>query len=165
MIDPVTGWPIKYMLQREDVNLAHQRGMPAPFDNGVMRFAWISPLVTSWKGDHGRLLRLHVTIHLPVLYGDTSCYTGQVTETANEGDFSRVGIQIRGRNQRGSMTTSGRAEVLLPLSWSARYTRPVRLVAVGDVLLADVVQDRLDVRRPVVRRSFQIGRAQSRWKH
>jgi aspartate racemase len=112
--NPLTGWPIKYMLQHEDVNLAHQRGMPAPFDNGVMRFAWVSPLVTNWMGDHGFLARLHVTIHLPVFYGDTCWYSGEVTNVSEEGDSVRVRVRISGTNQRGSITTSGSAEVLLP---------------------------------------------------
>ena len=110
---PQTGWPIKYMLQHEDWNLAHQRGMPAPFDNGIMRFAWVSPLVTNWMGDRGFLARLKVTIHLPVLYGDTCWYTGEVVQNLPEGDRTRVGIRILGTNQKGSITTSGLAEVIL----------------------------------------------------
>jgi len=114
VVNPMTGWPIKYMLQHEDVNLAHQRGMPAPFDNGVMRFAWVSPLITNWMGDHGFLARLHVTIHLPVFYGDTCWYSGEVTSTSEEGDSVRIRIRISGTNQRGSITTSGTADVLMP---------------------------------------------------
>jgi len=111
--NPVTGWPIKYMLQHEDVNLAHQRGMPAPFDNGVMRFAWVSPLITNWMGDEGFLSRLHVRINQPVLYGDTCWYSGEVTERSREADHWRVGVRLSGTNQRGVITTTGSAEVLL----------------------------------------------------
>jgi acyl dehydratase len=103
------------MLQHEDALLAHQRGMPAPFDNGVMRFAWISPLITNWMGDHGFLARLKTTIHLPVLYGDTCWYHGEVIKTNREGEWHRVVIRIIGTNQRGSITTSGSADVLFPL--------------------------------------------------
>jgi thioesterase domain-containing protein/acyl dehydratase len=110
--NPVTGWPIKYMLQHEDVHLAHQRGMPAPFDNGVMRFAWVTPLITNWMGDHGFLARMHITVHLPVLYGDTCWYSGEVSSVVREGEFDRVTIRISGSNQRGTISTSGSAEVL-----------------------------------------------------
>jgi acyl dehydratase len=102
------------MLQHEDVNLAQQRGMPAPFDNGVMRFAWISPLLTNWMGDRGLLARLKVTINLPFLYGDTCWYTGEVTRVLAEGDYDRVSVSITGTNQRGVVITRGVAEVLLP---------------------------------------------------
>jgi amino acid adenylation domain-containing protein len=112
--NPITGWPIKYMLHHEDVNLAHQRGMPAPFDNGVMRFAWVSPLITNWMGDEGFLARLHVKINLPFFYGDTCWYSGEVTSLAKERDDWRIGIHLRGTNQHGSITTTGSAEVLLP---------------------------------------------------
>ena len=111
---PVTGWPIKYMLQHEDVNLAHQRGMPAPFDNGVMRFAWVSPLLTNWIGDEGFLSKLRVKVNLPFFYGDTCWYTGEVTHRCKEEDSWRVQIALTGINQHGAVITTGGAEVLLP---------------------------------------------------
>jgi len=116
VLHPSTRWPIKYMLQHEDWNLAHQRGMPAPFDNGVMRFAWVSPLLTNWMGDRGFLARLKVTIHLPVLYGDTCWYSGEVVESSLEDEHTRIGVRVLGTNQIGSIATSGYAEVLLPHS-------------------------------------------------
>jgi acyl dehydratase len=114
--NPITGWPIKYMLQHEDVNLAHQRGMPAPFDNGVMRFAWVTPLVTNWMGNAGFLSRLYVNITLPVFYGDTCWYSGEVTARSREVGQWRVRIRLSGVNQHGVITTTGSAEVLLPSS-------------------------------------------------
>ena len=65
MVNPVTGFPVKYSQQHEDFQLAAGRGMPAPFDNGVMRFAWVAPLVTNWMGDHGFLKRLYVQVKRP----------------------------------------------------------------------------------------------------
>ena len=62
MVNPTTGFPVKYSQQHEDFQLASGRGMPAPFDNGVMRFAWIAPLVTNWMGDEGFLKRLYVQV-------------------------------------------------------------------------------------------------------
>ncbi len=75
--NPVTGWPVKYSQQHEDFLLASQRGMPAPFDNGVMRLAWISPMLTNWIGDSGTLKRLSIQILEPNLYGDTTWYRGR----------------------------------------------------------------------------------------
>ena len=112
--NPVTGWPVKYSQQHEDVNLAAQRGMPGPFDNGVMRFAWVSPLITNWMGDRGFLKRLYVRIRAPILYGDTTWYRGKVAEKRPEGDGTLVTIAITGTDQEGSKTTAGEAEVLLP---------------------------------------------------
>lgn len=56
--NPIIGWKVKYSQQHEDFNLALQRGMPGPFDNGVMGFAWVCPLITNWMGDDGWLRRL-----------------------------------------------------------------------------------------------------------
>ena len=74
--NPVTGFPVKYSQQHEDANMAAGRGMPAPFDNGVMRFAWVAPLVTNWMGDDGFLKRLKVQVARPGLYGDLNHVLG-----------------------------------------------------------------------------------------
>ena len=79
MFNPVTGFPVKYSQQHEDFNLAAGRGMPTAFDNGVMRFAWVAPLLTNWMGDSGFLKRLKVQIRLPGLYGDLVTYAAKVT--------------------------------------------------------------------------------------
>jgi acyl dehydratase len=76
--NPVTGWKVKYSQQHEDFNLASQRGMPGPFDNGVMRFAWVAPLITNWIGDEGFLRRLYVQVRTPNIYGDTTWYRGKI---------------------------------------------------------------------------------------
>ena len=112
--NPITGWPVKYSQQHEDVHLAAQRGMPGPFDNGVMRFAWISPLLTNWAGDHGELRRLSIQVRKPHIYGDTIWYSGQITDKSACAEGCLLRIAIKGVNQLGKLTTSGEAEVLLP---------------------------------------------------
>jgi acyl dehydratase len=111
--NPVIGWPVKYSQQHEDFNLAAQRGMPGPFDNGVMRFAWVSPLLTNWMGDQGVLKRLYVQIKAPAIYGDTTWYTGHVVEKAQLADGTLVKVQFVGTNQVGGVNTTGEAEVVL----------------------------------------------------
>jgi acyl dehydratase len=111
--NPITGWPVKYSQQHEDVHLAAQRGMPGPFDNGVMRFAWISPLLTNWMGDDGELRRLSIQVRQPHIYGDAIWYSGKVVnKAALEGAYVLT-IAIKGVNQLGSVTTTGEAEVVL----------------------------------------------------
>jgi len=115
VVNPATGWPLRFTHQHEDPNLTRQRGMPAPFDNGIMRFAWVAPLITNWMGDRGFLSRLQLTIHAPVLYGDTNWYAGTVVERTVDGDAARVRIRVTGTNQLGAVTSSGEAEVRLPV--------------------------------------------------
>ena len=116
--NPVTGWPVKYSQQHEDFNLAAQRGMPGPFDNGVMRFAWVAPLVTNWMGDNGFLRKLYVQVKTPNIYGDTNWYTGKIVQKTKVNEKDIVKLEISGVNQIGTVTTQGSAEVILP----PRYT-------------------------------------------
>jgi amino acid adenylation domain-containing protein len=112
--NPLTGWHVKYSQQHEDFLLAKQRGMSAPFDNSVMRFAWLSPLLTNWMGDQGQLKRLSVEMLTPVIYGDTVWYRGKVVQKTEVETGIVVTIKITGTNQLGKLTTIGESEVLLP---------------------------------------------------
>jgi acyl dehydratase len=112
MFNPVTGFPVKYSQQHEDFHMAAGRGMPAPFDNGVMRFAWVAPLITNWMGYAGWMRRLSVQVRRPGLYGDLTTYTGEVT--GKDAERGSVTIRISGRRQDGLETTTGEAEVTLP---------------------------------------------------
>jgi acyl dehydratase len=112
MVNPVTGFPVKYSQQHEDFNMAAGRGMPAPFDNGVMRFAWVAPLVTNWMGDGGWLKRLKVEVRRPGLYGDLVVYGAKVT--GKDDATGIVRLEIAGTKPDGSITTAGEAEVVLP---------------------------------------------------
>ena len=112
MVNPVTGFPVKYSQQHEDANMAAGRGMPAPFDNGVMRFAWVAPLVTNWMGDEAFLKRLKVQVARPGLYGDLTTYSGRIT--ARDEETRTVTLEITGTRQDGMVNTRGEAEVVLP---------------------------------------------------
>ncbi len=111
-LNPATNFPVKYSQQHEDFNLAAGRGMPGPFDNGVMRFAWTVPLITNWIGDDGFLRKLYVQVRRPVIYGDIVTVTGKVAET--DAASATVKIEIAATNQEGEIATVGHAEVELP---------------------------------------------------
>ena len=113
-LNPVTGWPVKYSQQHEDALLSQQRGMPAPFDNTVMRWAWVAPLLTNWIGDYGTLNRLGISAVEPILYGDTNWYEGTVTKRVVKDASVTLTLKITGANQRGIVTTTGEAEVEIP---------------------------------------------------
>lgn len=112
--NPVTGWSVKSSQQHEDFLLAKQRGMSAPFDNGVMRFAWLSPLLTNWMGDRGQLQQLRIRLLAPILYGDTTWYRGTVTQKIPTEKGITIRVKITGTNQLGEVNTEGEAEVVLP---------------------------------------------------
>jgi len=112
VLNTAIGLKVKNSQQHEDFHLAAGRGMPGPFDNGVMRFAWASPLVTNWMGDEGFLKRLYVQVRRPMIYGDAIWYAGRVT--AKDGAAGTVAVEIAGANQEGELATSGQAVVELP---------------------------------------------------
>ncbi len=109
---PQIGIAVKNSQQHEDFNLASGRGMPGPFDNGVMRFAWVSPFITNWMGDDAFLCNLYVQVRRPMIYGDTIRHTGKVVEK-NEAERT-VKVEITGKNQEGELATAGSAVVRLP---------------------------------------------------
>ena len=115
-INPLTGWPVTYSQQHEDFLLAAQRGMPAPFDNSLMRFAWIVPMLTDWMGNDGFLKRLKIQTGAPMIYGDTTWYRGFISDqrAAPDGTSVEVTIRLTGVNQLGQTTTTGTAEIRLP---------------------------------------------------
>jgi hypothetical protein len=79
-----------------------------------MRWAWLSPLVTNWMGDHGVLKRLGISANEPILYGDTSWYRGTVTKRIVKDSGVTLILKITGTDQRGVVTTTGEAEVEIP---------------------------------------------------
>lgn len=112
-IHPVTGWPYRNSQQHEDSILSNQRGMPAPFDNAVMRFAWVSSIVTNWMGDSGFLRSLTVSAVEPIIYGDATWYRGEVTRSVESNSYRIITVRINGTNQLNQLTTSGLAEILI----------------------------------------------------
>ena len=112
--NPVTGWPLKYSQQHEDFLMAEQRGMPAPFDNSLMRFACLAPMLTDWMGDGGFLKKLSVQTGAPMLYGDTTWYRGIIVSKTALPEKCEIGIRITGVNQLGQTTTTASALVQIP---------------------------------------------------
>lgn len=114
VVMPRVGWPVRYSQQHEDFTLAAQRGMPAPFDNGAMRAAWVSVLLTNWMGDAAFLRRLRVNTVRPVIYGDMNRYAGLVIRKFDGGSETLVTVRLTGTNQVGELTTTGEADIAIP---------------------------------------------------
>ncbi len=121
--NPVTGWSIESSQQHEDFLLTSQRGMPIPFDQGVMRFACLSPMITNWMGDNGFLNWLSVKIVAPNLYGDTTWYHGVISERSDLHDSISLKLKITGTNQLGETTTEAEAGVTLPRKQTLSFHR------------------------------------------
>jgi acyl dehydratase len=97
-----------------DNDFARTVGVPAAYDFGPERIAWISHMLTDWMGDDGFLRRLHTQIrrHNPV--GDAVWCSGTVTGKSIEDGRHLVQCEVIGRNQAGELSIKGYAEVELP---------------------------------------------------
>lgn len=88
-------------------------GMDGAYDVGLHRIAWVTALLTDWMGDDGHLAEVDVDIVRPNIIGDTTYFSGVVTDLWIDGN-SFVGVKLEGRNQANVVNTRGRAIVSLP---------------------------------------------------
>lgn len=126
--------------------MAAQRGMPAPFDNSLMRFAWIIPMLTDWMGDDAFLRRLTIETGLPLIYGDTTWYRAVIArDDIDPGSKVRhLELYISGVNQLGQTTTTGSATLELPVEESPHRERPSDTRTRGAQTLPAPVLDRIE---------------------
>ncbi|MGH7356207.1 MAG: FAS1-like dehydratase domain-containing protein [Candidatus Rokuibacteriota bacterium] len=95
-----------------DEPLARAVGVPAPYDYGPERVAWLGHLVTNWMGDAGVLARLSVQVRRHNLIGDLSVCRGRVAEKSDA--RGEVTLDLEAVNQRGETIAQGQAAVILP---------------------------------------------------
>jgi acyl dehydratase len=107
-----------------DADWARRAGNPAIYDYGRMRETWLIHLCTDWMGDDAWLWKLDCQFRWFNYVGDTHWMRGRVvSKTLADGDRPAVELELSGENQRGELTTPGRATILLP----SRTYGPVRL--------------------------------------
>jgi acyl dehydratase len=106
-----------------DSDWAQAIGNPMAYDYGVMRDCWLSHFLTDWMGDEGWLVSQSSQMRNFNYIGDSHVITGEVTGKRIEDGRCLVDIEMRGTNQRETVTCPGRATVALP----SREHGPVRL--------------------------------------
>ena len=94
-----------------DDALARAVGVPAAYDYGPERVAWLGHLVTNWMGDAGVLARLAVQVRRHNLIGDTTWCRGRVRARGADG---QVTLELQAVNQREETIAAGEATVMLP---------------------------------------------------
>jgi acyl dehydratase len=106
-----------------DPGRAQALGIPAPYDYGQMRAAWISHLLTNWIGDDGWLAEMELQLRGFNYHGDIHKCTG-VVSAKGAGPGEPVKIDVRATSQREEATTQGTAKVLLPSKKTGAVTLP-----------------------------------------
>lgn len=97
-----------------DHDLARRVGVPAAYDYGPQRLAWLGHMLTNWIGDHGFLRNVDVEVRRFNLVGDTTWCRGTVTEKLQDGERHLIRCKIWAEDQRGDVTAKGHATVELP---------------------------------------------------
>jgi acyl dehydratase len=107
-----------------DPEFARRAGNPTTYDYGRMRETWLVHLCTDWMGDDAWLWKLECEFRRFNYVGDTQWLRGRVTrKLLAAGERPAVEAELEAVNQRGELTTPGRATILLP----SRAHGPVRL--------------------------------------
>ena len=97
-----------------DNDFAKRVGVPAAYDYGPQRCAWLGHLMTNWIGDHGFLANMDVEVRRFNLVGDTTWCRGKVIEKWKADGRNWVKCEIQAVDQRGDVTAKGSATVELP---------------------------------------------------
>jgi len=104
--------------------LARKVGVPAAYDIGPMRWAWLQHYCTNWCGDDGWLFRVRGEFRKFNYMGDTTWITAVVTDKRIDADLGAVvDIEVTGTNQRGQQNINGWATFIV----ASRDHGPMRL--------------------------------------
>lgn len=103
-----------------DNDLTRREGIPAAYDFGGQRIAWLAQAMTDWMGDDGFLKTLEGKFIKFNYMGDVQWFTAKVVDKFVEGDDHLVRCEINAVNQRDEVTTTGTATVVLPSRGAAR---------------------------------------------
>ena len=122
-VSPSTGIPVHPAAGHIDEEIAHEIGMPGPYDQGWMRANWMGHLVTNWAGDDAFVRKLAVRLSVPNLVGDLTWCRGVVTGKRTEDGEHLVDLSCWGETQRGERNTTATATVRYRLHRRARATR------------------------------------------
>lgn len=97
-----------------DSYFAQQSGMARGYDFGSQRISWAAHVLTDWCGDDGELVGLDARLQAPDYLGDTTWFTGHVTDKEVTDRGALVKCQVAGTNQRGQQTIIATSTVALP---------------------------------------------------
>jgi acyl dehydratase len=107
-----------------DSQWAQAIGNPMAYDYGVMRDCHLSHFMTDWMGDDGWLVEQSSEIRKFNYMGDIHVFTGEVVGKRVENGNHVVDIEMRGTNQRDTVTCPGKATIALPSKDGGPVTLP-----------------------------------------
>lgn len=114
LYNPLTGIDDTLEGAHWDSYFAEQSGMARGYDFGSQRISWVGHVLTDWCGDDGELVGLDARLQAPDYIGDTTWFTGRVTDKQAAAGRNLAKCEVAGTNQRGQQTIVATATVALP---------------------------------------------------
>ena len=107
-----------FMPVHHDRGFATAQGAPDIFMNILTTNGYVSRFVTDWAGPEAMLRSISIRLGAPAVPDKTLRFTGQVTDTRQDGDEGVVEVAIRAANDLGDHAT-GTVVLSLPLNGHA----------------------------------------------
>ena len=98
-----------------DEYVAKAAGLPGILLSGPLMASYLLTAVTQWMGRNARLITFFDQNRGSTLPRDTASLHGRVTRAVVEDGKGRIELGCRIENQKGEITTPGRAVLILPL--------------------------------------------------
>ncbi|MET0885162.1 MAG: MaoC family dehydratase N-terminal domain-containing protein, partial [Mycetocola sp.] len=107
-------WLLESSARHFSAAAAQQTSVPAAFDIGTQRTAWLAQLVTDWAGDDAQLVELTCRFRGLIFVGDAPELGGQVESLSEESGehLARLGLWVK--NGAGTTVSPATAVVRLP---------------------------------------------------
>jgi acyl dehydratase len=102
-----------FMPAHHDPEFAKAQGAPDIFMNILTTNGYVARFITDWAGPEAMIRNLAIRLGAPAIPGQPLRFTGQVTQTSNEGDECVIEVAIRAANELGDHAT-GTVVVSLP---------------------------------------------------
>jgi acyl dehydratase len=113
-LDPISGIADHPHRGHWEALMARLIGVPGIYDLAPQRISWLERIVSDWIGNEGFLRKLNTDIRRFNVEGDTTFIKGEVSRKWIEGHQHIVECELKGENQKGEVTCSGKAEAVLP---------------------------------------------------
>ena len=103
-----------FMPAHHDAEFAKAQGAPDMFMNILTTNGYVARFITDWAGPEAMIRSIKIRLGSPAIPGKLLRFTGQVTQTTNEGDECVIEVAIRAANDLGDHAT-GTVVVSLPV--------------------------------------------------
>ncbi len=104
-----------FMPAHHDAAFAKAQGAPDLFMNILTTNGYVARFVTDWAGPRAMIRKIAIRLGAPAIPGQPLRFTGQVSQTSQQGDECVVELAIRAANELGDHAT-GTVVLTLPKS-------------------------------------------------